>query len=83
MYGGIFLYPNNAVMPNGKLRLLYECNPVNFKVIKNGVLKIAQMYFLGERDRCVFCGQKGQYQNMAKPNVELRLLYESNYNYWG
>jgi fructose-1,6-bisphosphatase len=28
MYGGIFLYPNNALMPDGKLRLLYECNPV-------------------------------------------------------
>ena len=30
MYGGIFLYPNNAAMPNGKLRLLYECNPATF-----------------------------------------------------
>lgn len=30
MYGGIFLYPNNAAMPNGKLRLLYECNPAAF-----------------------------------------------------
>jgi len=30
MYGGIFLYPNNANMPNGKLRLLYECNPAAF-----------------------------------------------------
>ena len=30
MYGGIFLYPNNKHMPNGKLRLLYECNPASF-----------------------------------------------------
>ncbi len=30
MYGGIFLYPNNAAMPEGKLRLLYECNPAAF-----------------------------------------------------
>ena len=30
MYGGIFLYPNNKVSPNGKLRLLYECNPASY-----------------------------------------------------
>jgi len=30
MYGGIFLYPNNKASPNGKLRLLYECNPASF-----------------------------------------------------
>ena len=34
MYGGIFLYPNNAAMPDGKLRLLYECNPVNTNEIR-------------------------------------------------
>jgi fructose-1,6-bisphosphatase I len=28
--GGIFLYPENDTMPNGKLRLVYECNPVAF-----------------------------------------------------
>ena len=26
--GGIFIYPSTAKSPNGKLRLLYECNPV-------------------------------------------------------
>ena len=30
MHGGIFLYPNNKATPNGKLRLLYECNPASF-----------------------------------------------------
>ena len=30
MYGGIFLYPNNKASPNGKLRLLYECNPASY-----------------------------------------------------
>ena len=30
MYGGVFLYPNNAATPGGKLRLLYECNPASF-----------------------------------------------------
>jgi len=28
--GGIFLYPGNDAMPNGKLRLVYECNPIAF-----------------------------------------------------
>jgi len=27
-YGGIFMYPANKSSPNGKLRLLYECNPM-------------------------------------------------------
>ena len=25
--GGIFMYPGTIAKPNGKLRLLYECNP--------------------------------------------------------
>ena len=28
--GGIYLYPNTLKNPNGKLRLLYECNPIAF-----------------------------------------------------
>ncbi|HDP54447.1 MAG TPA: class 1 fructose-bisphosphatase [Bacteroidetes bacterium] len=28
--GGIFLYPETSAAPNGKLRLLYECNPIAF-----------------------------------------------------
>lgn len=28
--GGIFLYPQTSKNPNGKLRLLYECNPIAF-----------------------------------------------------
>lgn len=28
--GGIFLYPATTVKPNGKLRLLYECNPLAY-----------------------------------------------------
>lgn len=28
--GGIFLYPESETYPEGKLRLLYECNPVAF-----------------------------------------------------
>lgn len=28
--GGVYLYPNSSRYPNGKLRLLYECNPIAF-----------------------------------------------------
>jgi fructose-1,6-bisphosphatase I len=28
--GGIYLYPNSTVNIEGKLRLLYECNPMAF-----------------------------------------------------
>ncbi len=28
--GGIFLYPQTSHAPNGKLRLVYECNPIAF-----------------------------------------------------
>ncbi|MBD98268.1 MAG: class 1 fructose-bisphosphatase [Verrucomicrobia bacterium] len=34
--GGIFIYPSSALAPNGKLRLLYECNPMAFIVEQAG-----------------------------------------------
>ncbi|MFL9843452.1 class 1 fructose-bisphosphatase [Flavobacterium rhizosphaerae] len=34
--GGIFLYPQTAAAPKGKLRLLYECNPMAFLAIQAG-----------------------------------------------
>jgi fructose-1,6-bisphosphatase I len=30
LLGGIFMYPENANAPGGKLRLVYECNPMSF-----------------------------------------------------
>ncbi|KAK4816848.1 hypothetical protein QYF61_023970 [Mycteria americana] len=36
VYGGIFLYPANSKSPKGKLRLLYECNPMAFVIEKAG-----------------------------------------------
>lgn len=47
--GGIYLYPNTASHPNGKLRLLYECNPIAFiceqagGVATNGVSRIMDL----------------------------------------
>ena len=34
--GGLFAYPANSKRPNGKLRLLYECNPLAFIVEQAG-----------------------------------------------
>lgn len=32
IYGGIFIYPRDKKRPEGKLRLIYECNPMAFIV---------------------------------------------------
>ncbi len=34
--GGVYLYPSTAKAPEGKLRLLYECNPMAFLVEQAG-----------------------------------------------
>ena len=36
--GGIFLYPENETAPEGKLRLVYECNPIAFIALQAGGL---------------------------------------------
>uniref|UniRef100_H3AR60 Fructose-1,6-bisphosphatase isozyme 2 n=2 Tax=Latimeria chalumnae TaxID=7897 RepID=H3AR60_LATCH len=36
VYGGIFMYPANKKSPKGKLRLLYECNPMAFIIEQAG-----------------------------------------------
>ena len=34
--GGIFLYPPSNSYPSGKLRLVYECNPISFLIEQAG-----------------------------------------------
>lgn len=34
--GGIFIYPHSSRYPNGKLRLMYECNPLSFIIEQAG-----------------------------------------------
>lgn len=36
MRGGIYIYPPTSKTPNGKLRLLYECNPMAFLIEQAG-----------------------------------------------
>lgn len=43
--GGIFIYPSSSRYPNGKLRLMYECNPLSFIIEQAGGQAID-----GERD---------------------------------
>lgn len=38
VYGGIFMYPATKDAPNGKLRLMYECNPMAYIIEKAGGL---------------------------------------------
>ena len=35
-YGGIFMYPSTTESPKGKLRLMYECNPMAYLMEKAG-----------------------------------------------
>lgn len=41
LYGGIFMYPATSDAPKGKLRLLYECNPMAYILEHAGGLAIA------------------------------------------
>ncbi|GBD88957.1 fructose-1,6-bisphosphatase class 1 [bacterium BMS3Abin03] len=49
LYGGIFMYPADSRHPNGKLRLMYECNPMAFLIEQaggratNGVKRIMEI----------------------------------------
>ncbi|MEM7405365.1 MAG: class 1 fructose-bisphosphatase [Pseudomonadota bacterium] len=36
--GGVFMYPPTGKAPNGKLRLMYECNPMTMVVVQAGGL---------------------------------------------
>jgi len=36
LMGGVFIYPQTALQPLGKLRLMYECNPIAFIIEQAG-----------------------------------------------
>ncbi|MDX1672842.1 MAG: class 1 fructose-bisphosphatase, partial [Balneolaceae bacterium] len=40
MKGGIFIYPHSSKYPDGKLRLMYECNPLSFVIEQAGGMAI-------------------------------------------
>ncbi len=63
--GGIYLYPSTASYPSGKLRLLYECNPMAFLAeqaggkASDGVNRILDLQPTSIHQRCpLFVGNK-------------------------
>jgi len=63
LYGGIFCYPADAQNKNGKLRLLYECNPIAFLMeqaggrASTGTQRILDILPSGIHQRVpIFCG---------------------------
>jgi fructose-1,6-bisphosphatase I len=65
LYGGIFCYPADQKNPNGKLRLLYECNPISYIIEQaggkstTGTQRILDIQPKAIHERCpIFCGSK-------------------------
>lgn len=63
--GGVFLYPTTASAPNGKLRLVYECNPMAFIIEQaggratDGFQRILEKEVVGLHQRsCIFIGSE-------------------------
>lgn len=63
--GGIYLYPRGSKNPNGKLRLLYECNPMAFLaeqangIASDGIMRIMDIEPTELHQRVPFiCGSK-------------------------
>lgn len=63
--GGIYVYPKTPNAPEGRLRLLYECNPLAFIIEQAGGLatdgerRIMEIQPIGFHDRCgLYIGSK-------------------------
>ena len=78
LYGGIFMYPGTADAPKGKLRLLYECNPIGFIMEKagglatNGRVPILDVQPTNIHERQpFFVGSKGEVEEIMQLYKEL------------
>nr|WP_294796560.1 class 1 fructose-bisphosphatase [uncultured Mucilaginibacter sp.] len=76
--GGIFIYPVTASAPNGKLRLVYECNPMAFLIeqaggkASNGYQRILDLDVNALHQRsAIFIGSK----NMVSKAEELMSFF--------
>jgi fructose-1,6-bisphosphatase I len=81
--GGIYIYPGTTKNPNGKLRLLYECNPMAFLMEQAGgkasdgfrrILEV-QPYDLHQRSP-LFIGST----SMVEKAEELMMEYSKNFS---
>lgn len=80
--GGIFIYPTTKDKPKGKLRLLYECNPLAYIVEKaggkatNGLQRILDIKPTELHQRSsLFIGSMKMMEEMA----QTRLINRNNY----
>jgi len=71
-YGGIFMYPATVDSPKGKLRLLYECNPMAYLVeqaggkASTGKIPILDVVPTNIHERCpIFLGSAGDVQDIV------------------
>lgn len=76
--GGIFIYPVTASAPNGKLRLVYECNPMAFIIeqaggkASNGYTRILDLEVNELHQRsAIFIGS----ENMVKKAEEMMACF--------
>lgn len=84
--GGIYMYPSYANSPNGKLRLLYECNPMALLTeqaggkASNGYKRILEITPTALHQRVpIFCGSK----NMVEKAEEFMRQDEETKSYLG
>ena len=82
--GGIYLYPTSSIGPKGKLRLLYECNPMAFLAEQangkatDGYKRILDIKPTELHQRVpFFCGSK----NMVDKAGEFMAKYPENEDY--
>ncbi|RXP64503.1 class 1 fructose-bisphosphatase [Lutibacter sp. HS1-25] len=82
--GGIYLYPTSSIGPKGKLRLLYECNPMAFLAEQangkatDGYRRILDIEPSELHQRVpFFCGSK----NMVTKAEEFMAKYPNDANY--
>ncbi|MBT8271376.1 MAG: fructose-bisphosphatase class I, partial [Bacteroidia bacterium] len=71
--GGIYLYPQSSKYPDGKLRLLYECNPMAFLaeqahgLASDGYGRIMEIEPTALHQRVpLFCGSRKMVQMLEK-----------------
>lgn len=82
--GGIYIYPTSTKAPKGKLRLLYEANPMAFiaeqanGAASDGYRRILEIQPISLHQRVpFFCGSK----NMVEKANEFMALYPDDANY--
>ena len=86
--GGIFIYPYTAATPSGKLRLVYECNPMAFIIEQaggratNGSARILTMDVEELHQRTpVFIGSKNMVihaEEFMREAIELSFAYDES-----